>query len=344
MHAIAIGSIRERANTVSRTAPLPRRSIRARLPVFAAPMFLVSGVDLVIAACRAGVIGAFPTHNARTAPELERWMQQIVAALEQAHRERPEAIIAPWCANVVTHSTNTRLAEDLALVAKYQPPIVVTALGGPKPVMAVVRSYGGIVIADVVNMALARKAIAAGVDGLACISAGAGGHTGFLSPFAFIAAVRAIFSGLIVVGGAIGDGHAIAGAIAAGADFVYMGTRFIPTVESIAVPAFKQMIVDSTIDDLVVSAAITGAPVSWLKPSLRAFGLDPDQLQPQTGRSYDASDDGPRRWKDLWPAGQGLDTSKAILPVASIVAQLEREYQAALRAIAARVGAANQGT
>ena len=307
-------------------------------------MFLVSGVDLVVAACRAGIVGAFPSHNARTVAELELWMQRIVAQLDRARREQPDSLIAPWCVNIVTHSTNTRLAEDLALVAKYQPPIVVTALGGPKPVMQIVHAYGGIVIADVVNMALARKAIVARVDGLACICAGAGGHTGFLSPFAYISAVRAIFDGLIIVGGAIADGHAVAGAVAAGADFVYMGTRFIATPESIAVPAYKQMVVDSSIDDLVVSAAITGAPVSWLRPSLRAFGMDPDHLEPQGGRSYDSGSDGPTRWKDLWPAGQGLDASRAILPVASIVAQLETEYLAALTAVADRVGEVNQGT
>lgn len=320
------------------------RSIPARLPVFAAPMFLVSGVELVIAACRAGIVGAFPSHNARTAQDLERWMQAIRAALDQARTERPDAIIAPWCVNLVTHSTNARLPEDLKLVAKYQPPIVVTALGSPKPVMEVVHGYGGIVIADVITMTLARKAIAVGVDGVACVSAGAGGHTGFLSPFAFIAAVRAIFDGLIVVGGAIADGHAVAGAIAAGADFVYMGTRFIPTLESIAVPGFKQMVVDSTIDDLVVSAAISGTPASWLKPSLRAAGLDPDQLPETPKRGYDTTNDGPKRWKDVWAAGQGIDASKAIEPVSTIVDQLEREYREALRTMAARLNTMNQGT
>lgn len=319
-----------------------KKPIKARLPVFAAPMLLVSGVDLVVAACKAGIVGAFPTHNARTAAELEQWMQRISAALDEARREQPQALIGPWCVNLVTHSTNARLPDDLALVAKYRPPIVVTALGGPKPVMDVVHGYGGIVIADVVTMALARKAIAVGVDGLACISAGAGGHTGFLSPFAFVSAVRQIFDGLIVIGGAISDGPAIAGAIAAGADFVYMGTRFIPTVESMAVPAYKQMIVDSSVEDLVVSAAISGTPASWLKPSIRAAGLDPDNLPATPDKSYDASK-APKRWRDIWAAGQGLHATKAIQPVAQIVEQLDREYQEALRSMAARVGRANQG-
>lgn len=325
-------------------SPRPRSVIKARLPVFAAPMFLVSGPDLVIAACRAGIVGSFPSHNARTPKDLAEWMERITAELARAREERPGAVIAPWCVNLVTHSTNARLPEDLALVAKYQPPVVVTALGSPKPVMEVVRGYGGLVIADVITMTLARKAIAAGVDGLACVSAGAGGHTGFLSPFAFISAVRAIFDGIIVVGGGIADGRAVAGAIAAGADFVYMGTRFIPTVESLAVPGFKQMVVDATIDDLVISAGISGTAASWLRPSLLAAGLDPDNLPEAPKRGYDTSNDGPKRWKDLWAAGQGVDASRAIEPVAAIVDQLEREYRAALAAMAARIGAFDQGS
>lgn len=310
-----------------------------RLPVFAAPMFLVSGPELVTAACRAGVIGAFPSHNARTPAETDAWMRAIAADLEAARRSDPAAIVAPWCVNLVTHSTNTRLRDDLELVVRHRPPIVVTALGSPRPAIEAVHGYGGIVIADVVNMTLARKAIAAGVDGLACISAGAGGHTGFLSPFAFIAAVRAEFDGLIVVGGGIGDGRAVAGAIVAGADFVYMGTRFIPAAESLATPAYKQMVVDAELDDLVVSAAITGTPASWLKPSLRAAGLDPDALAAAPDRSYDAGGADSRRWKQLWSAGQGVGASRAVEPVATIVASLEREYRAALAEAAARIEA-----
>lgn len=331
-------------------ASAPRTAIPARLPVFAAPMLMISGPELVMAACRAGIVGAFPSHNARTVADLERWMATIrdgVAAArapQTGDSGRTARIVAPWCVNLVTHSTNTRLRDDLAIVALYQPPIVVTALGGPKPVMDVVHGYGGIVIADVVNMTLARKAIAAGVDGLACIAAGAGGHTGNLSPFAFISAVRAQFDGLVVVGGGIADGRAVAGAIAAGADFVYMGTRFIPSVESRAVPEYKQMVVDSSIDDLIVSAGVTGTPASWLKPSLRAAGMDPDAMPDKPPRVYDANRESPKRWKDIWAAGQGLDASRAIEPVASIVAQLEAEYRAALAVMAERQGRADQGS
>ena len=207
-----------------------------RLPIIAAPMFLISGPDLVLAACRAGIVGAFPTPNARPIEVLDQWMATITEGLARARAESPQARIGPWAANLVTHSSNARLPEDLALIARYQPPIVITALGSPRPAIEVVHAYGGMVIADVVNLTLARKAVAAGADGLACVCAGAGGHTGHLSPFAFVSAVREFFDGLVIAGGGITDGWGVAGAIASGADLVYMGTRFIPTAESQAAP------------------------------------------------------------------------------------------------------------
>jgi nitronate monooxygenase len=204
---------------------------------------------------------------------------------------------------------------------------VITALGSPKPAMQVVHGYGGLVFADVVNINLARKAAAAGVDGLACISAGAGGHTGHLNPFAFISAVREFFDGWIVVGGGISDGAGIAGAIAAGADFVYMGTRFLPSLESRAVQQYKQMVVDCGPDDVIVSAAITGTPASWLAPSLQACGMDPRALDGAVTRNYDTrGGDAYKRWRDLWACGQGLQVIRAIEPVAAIVQRLEEEY------------------
>ena len=293
-------------------------------------MFLVSGPDLVLAACRAGIVGAFPTPNARPIAVLEDWMQQITQGLERAKNEQPPETIGPWCANLITHSSNTRLPEDLALIAKYRPPVVVTALGSPKPAIDVVHGYGGIVLADVINLTLARKAVAAGADGLACITAGAGGHTGFLSPFAFVSAVREFFEGVVVVGGGISDGWGVAGAIAAGADLVYMGTRFIPTQESMADPAYKQMLVDSTADDLVISAGITGTPASWLKPSLKANGLDPDDLPSAPPRSYDSNQSiGAKKWRDVWAAGQGVGAIKAVESTADVVSRLAVEYAAA---------------
>lgn len=286
-----------------------------RLPMVVAPMFLVTGPELVIAASRAGIIGAFPSPNCRTTADLDSWMGQITDGVGPAGR---------WAVNLVTHRTNTRLADDAALVAEYRPPVVITALGSPKPVMETVNGYGGLVIADVVNVVLAQKAVAAGVDGLACVSTGAGGHTGHLSPFAFVSAVRRFFDGLIVVGGGIADGYALAGAIAAGADLAYVGTRFLATHESLAAPAYKQMVVDLGIDDVEVSAAVTGTPASWLRPSLRAAGYGEESAPPQ--RDYDANTDPAKRWKDIWAAGQGLDSIRDVSSVENVVTNMEAEY------------------
>ena len=301
-----------------------------RLPVVAAPMFLISGPELVVAACKAGIVGAFPTPNARPIEVLDEWMQRITEGLAQARQTQDPDTVAPWCANLVTHSSNTRLADDLALIARYQPPLVVTALGSPKPAIEVVHSYGGQVIADVTNLTLARKAAAAGADGLACICAGAGGHTGSLSPFAFVSAVREFFDGTVIVGGGISDGWGVAGAIACGADLVYMGTRFIPTFESRANADYKQMLVDCTADDLLISAAITGTPASWLKPSLKAAGLDPEHMPATPQRSYDSNTAlSAKRWLDVWAAGQGLGAIKQVESVADVVSRLDDEYRRA---------------
>ncbi|NMM87469.1 2-nitropropane dioxygenase [Rhodococcus sp. SRB_17] len=303
-----------------------------RLPIVAAPMFLVSGPDLVVSACQSGVIGSFPTQNCRTLDDLDSWMGSITDRLGADGNGSTST--APWAANLVTHSSNERLADDLRLISEYKPKVVITALGSPKPVMDVVKGYGGIVIADVVNMKLAHKAADAGVDGMACVSAGAGGHTGHLSPFAFTSAVREFFDGMIIIGGGISDGYGVAGAITAGADLVYMGTRFLAAEESMAEQAYKQMVVDSGPDDLVVSSAITGTPASWLKPSLIATGLDPDNLAPLTGaKNYTAGGGSLKRWKDVWAAGQGLQPIRAVDPVSNIVDQIAAEYDTALQRI-----------
>lgn len=309
-----------------------------RLPVVAAPMFLISGPDLVIEACRGGIIGAFPTTNARTTQELDAWMSRIATSLAEIARSGTGNPVAPWATNVITHSTNQRLPQDLELVARYRPPIVITALGSPKPAIELVHSYGGIVIADVVNLTLAKKAIDAGADGLACVSAGAGGHTGFISPFAFISAARELTGGLVIVGGGIADGYGVAGAIAAGADLVYMGTRFIATHESLAVDEYKRMVVESTLDDLLVSASITGTPATWLKPSLRRVGYDPEHMPDKPDRNYDSSQQRQveaKRWRDLWSAGQGIGAVRAIEPMSAVVERLASEYDAGLARIAA---------
>lgn len=294
-------------------------SVSLQLPVIAAPMFLISGPELVIAAAKAGIGGAFPTANCRTSAELDRWMGEITDALAPGD--------GPWIANLITHASNPRLAEDLRLVAEYRPPLVITALGSPKPVMETVKSYGGAVFADVINLTLARKAAAAGVDGMACICAGAGGHTGFYSPFAFISELRGFFDGQIAMGGGVSDGAGVAGAIAAGADLVYMGTRFIAATESLAQGRYKDMVVEAGIDDLVVSDAVTGTKASWLRASLADAGYDPDAPGAAAVRDY--SGDVAKRWRDVWAAGQGVGRSTRVEPVADIVSTLTSEYDAA---------------
>jgi len=293
---------------------------RLRMPVVVAPMFLVSGPDIVIASARAGLVGAFPTPNCRTTQQLDQWMTQIVAETKDSD--------GIWAANLVTHRTNGRLADDLALVAKHKPPIVITALGSPAPAISVVHDYGGIVLADIVTIALGKKAAAAGADGLVAVSSGAGGHTGQLSPFAFISAIREFFDGIVCVGGGISDGAGVAGAVATGADLVYMGTRFLAAEESMAVDEYKDMVVNSDATDLIVSAGVTGTSASWLIPSLIANGYDLDDLTKPATRNYGGDDVG-TRWKDLWAAGQGIQAVKEREHIAAIADKLEREFLAA---------------
>lgn len=311
-----------------------QNSLALRLPIFAAPMFLISGPEMVLAACKAGIVGAFPTPNARPIEKLETWMTLITEGLAEAREAQGAETLGSWCANLVTHSSNTRLAQDLELIARFKPPVVVTALGSPKPAIEVVHAYGGRVYADVINLTLAQKAVKAGADGLACVCAGAGGHTGFLSPFAFVSAIREFFDGEIILGGGVTDGAGIAGAIAAGADYVYMGTRFIPAHESMAAPEYKDMILSSNIDDLVISAGVTGTPASWLKPSLKQNGFDPDNMPDAPARHYDSSTEfSGKKWLDVWAAGQGLGTIRSRQSVAEIVHQLAKEFDAAMRRI-----------
>lgn len=282
-------------------------------------MFLVSGPEMVIAAARAGIVGAFPTPNCRTSEEVDTWMTRIVAETAGA--------AGLWAANLVTHSSNPRLADDLEMVAKHRPPIVITALGSPEPAVDLVHSYGGLVLADVVNERLGRKAAAAGADGLVAVASGAGGHTGSLSPFAFVSVLREFFNGIICVGGAIADGAGVAGAVASGADLVYLGTRFLAAEESMANSEYKAMVVNSRADDLVVSPAITGTPASWLKPSLVKAGYDLANLATPAERDYGG--DPAKKWRDLWAAGQGLHSVTESEPLVKIVDRLETGWNAA---------------
>jgi nitronate monooxygenase len=301
--------------------PLPDElSARLRLPVIAAPMFRVSGPDLVIAACRAGVIGSFPTANCRTTAELDAWLTRIASET---------AGTAPFAPNLIVHRTNTRLQEDTDLVAKHRAPVVIASVGSPAPIMDRIRAYGGLILADVASMRHARKAIALGVDGLVLLTGGSGGQTGWANPFAFVRAVRAIYDGTIVLAGGIADGTAIRAAQALGADLAYMGTRFIATRESMAVTPYKQMLVESALDDVMLTRAFTGLPTNMLRPSIRAAGLDPDAL-PERGMIDVAQDINPdkrpRRWKDIWSAGHSVSGVTDIPPVADLVDRLAIEY------------------
>lgn len=287
-----------------------------RLPVIVAPMFLVSGPDLVIASSNAGLIGSFPGPNARTAEELENWMHQINNATSN-----------PWAFNMITHKTYDRFADELDLVKKFQPKIVITALGSPEKVIEAVHEYGGKVIADVNNINFARRCAEMEVDGMALICHGAGGHTGQLSPFSFSAYVREFFDGLVVLAGSISTGQHIKAAQLLSADLCYMGTRFISAQESNAVDEYKSMIINSTYDDLRMTNLFTGAQAYYLKDSIINNNLDPDNLDSNTeGFNVSASQDKIKAWKDIWSAGQGVGLIKNIESVESIVKELESEF------------------
>ena len=287
-----------------------------RLPVIVAPMFLVSGPDLVIASSNAGLIGSFPGPNARTIERLEGWMHQINSSTSN-----------PWAFNMITHKTYDRFEDELDLIKKFQPKIVITALGSPERVIEVVHGYGGKVIADVNNINFARRCAEMNVDGMALICHGAGGHTGHLSPFSFSAYVREFFDGLIVLAGSISTGQHIKAAQLLSADLCYMGTRFISAQESHAVDEYKTMIINSTYDDLRMTNLFTGAQAYYLKDSIINNNLDPDNLDTnKDGFNVSASQDKIKAWKDIWSAGQGVGLIKNIESVESIVKKLESEF------------------
>lgn len=304
---------------------------RMALPAISAPMFLVSGPDMVIAACKAGVIGSFPTMNARPISALEEWFDRITNELADAEADNPGKI-APWAANIIVHSTSKRFEEDFALLQQYKPEMVITALGSPKRVVDKVHDYGGLVFADVNSVTYAKKAVDAGADGLVLVSSGAGGHTGFVTGFAFVPAIRSFFDGPIILGGGIVDGVGVRAAEVLGADFGYLGTRFIATDESLAPESYREMLVDATEEDIILSAHFTGVPANYLKTSIIKAGLDPDTLKPRKDKSFDSRHEGPennKAWKDIWSAGQGVRAVDKVQPVATLVDQLSREYEVA---------------
>ena len=303
---------------------------RLRLPAFAAPMFLVSGPELVIEACKGGIIGAFPSLNARPLATLEEWLKQISQTLAEAEREKPGRI-APWAVNLIVHRSNKRLAEDLELTVRYQAPMVISSLGSPRLVREEVHSYGGLLFCDVNSLFYARKAADAGADGLILVAAGAGGHTGMLTPFAFLAEVRKFFDGPIVMAGGLSSGADVAAAIAMGADFAYIGTRFIAVRESLASGSYKQMLVDSGADDLVLTAYFTGVPANYLKPSVENAGIDPDELRrANPDIQFDNEEKRSRAWRDIWSAGQGVGSVERVLSTAELIQELEDGYRNAV--------------
>ncbi len=311
---------------------------RLALPLIAAPMFLVSGTQLVVAACRAGVIGSFPTANCRTADELDDWMTTIGTQLAVA--DGSAARFAPVCPNLIVHKSNPRLADDLAVLLKHRVELVIASVGNPEHIVAPLHAIGCTVFADVASVRHAQKAVACGVDGLVLLTAGAGGQTGWANPFAFVRAVRAFYDGPVVLAGGIADGQALWAARALGCDFGYMGTRFIATRESMAAPEYKQMLVDARLDDIQLTRAFTGLETNMLRPSIVAAGLDPANL-PQRG-TIDISKDidrgererrqaqgGPKRWKEVWSAGHSVSGVDDVPGVAALVARTQAQYEAA---------------
>jgi nitronate monooxygenase len=307
------------------------------LPVIAAPMFIVSNPDLVIAQCESGVVGSFPALNARPTSMLEEWLTRIETTLAQSRRAHPDARIAPFAVNQIIHQSNDRLEHDLDLCMRHQVPIIITSLRAPDDVVKKVHAYGGMVFHDVISIRHAHKALEAGVDGLVLVCAGAGGHAGMLNPFALVREVRRFFDGPIALSGAITDGAGVLAAEAIGADFAYVGTRFIATQEANAVAGYKQMIVDSAAADIVYTPFFSGIHGNYLKRRVAAAGLDPDQLPSADKTSMNFASDRPARvWKDIWGAGQGVGNIDAVFPARELVAHLRWEYAAARAALAAK--------
>lgn len=304
------------------------------LPVISAPMFIVSGPELVIAQCSSGIIGAMPALNARPQTDLAKWLEQIESALADLRTREPDRLIAPYAINHIIHESNERLQEDLAVCEQFQVPLVITSLRAPDDIVGRVHAWGGKVFHDVTTLRHARKAIDAGVDGLILVCAGAGGHAGTLSPFALVGEVRRIYDGPIVLSGAISRGQDILAALAMGADFAYIGTRFIASAEARAQEAYKQMLVESQASDIVYTPYFTGIPGSYLRPSITQAGLDPDRLTRSSSEPVGLSSTQSKPWKDIWSAGQGVGRIAAVEPLSHIVDTLKAEYLEARAALA----------
>jgi nitronate monooxygenase len=312
---------------------------RLSLPIIASPMFIISTPELVIAECKAGIVGSFPALNARPAGELDKWLTRIETELAACQAEHPDRKVAPFAVNQICHKTNDRLRHDADVCTAHRVPIIITSLQADSYVIEQAHSYGGIVLHDATNIRHARKALEQGVDGLILVCAGAGGHAGTLSPLALVSEVRTFYDGPILLSGAIANGASILAAQAMGADMAYMGTRFIATEEANADPAYKQMLIDSAAEDIVYSSLFSGVPANYLKDSVRRSGLDPDNLPSADKSTMNFGSGGntdAKVWRDIWGAGHGTGSIGQAPSVADCVAQLRREYDAAVVSLRAR--------
>ena len=308
---------------------LPAVLQKTTLPVIASPMFIISTPQLVIAQCQAGIIGSMPALNARPAAQLDDWLAEItetLAAWDQAHPEQPSA---PFAINQIVHKSNDRLEHDMQVCAKYKVPLVITSLGAREDVNQAVHGWGGLVLHDVINNAFARKAVEKGADGLIAVATGAGGHAGVKNPFALVQEIRQWFKGPLALSGSIATGDAVLAAQAMGADFAYIGSAFIATHEARASEAYKQAVVDCNSDDVVYTNLFTGVHGNYLAPSIRAAGLDPQNLPQSDPSKMNFGDGAAKAWKDIWGCGQGIGAVQAVTSTAELVARLRREYQAA---------------
>ncbi len=308
---------------------LPPLLQRLRLPAIGAPLFIVSNPDLVLAQCKAGIVGSFPALNARPPELLDEWLTRITTELAANRAAHPQEAVAPFAVNQIVHSSNDRLQHDMDLCMKHRVPIIITSLRAPDAVVEAAHGYGGLVFHDVTTIKHAQRALAAGVDGLILVCAGAGGHAGRLSPFALVPEVRAFYDGTIILSGSIASGEAILAAQAIGADLAYIGTRFIASAEANASGAYKQMIVDSRGEDIVYSNLFTGVHGNYLRGSIVNAGLDPESLPEADKSAMNFGSGRSKAWRDIWGAGQGVGQIHDVLPAGAIVARLESEYLAA---------------
>ena len=308
---------------------LPPVLAAQKFPVIGSPLFIISNPKLVIEQCKAGVIGSMPALNARPASQLDEWLAEITETLAAHNRANPDAPAAPFAINQIVHKSNDRLEHDMQLCVKYKVPVIITSLGAREEINQAAHSYGGVVLHDIINNTFAHKAIDKGADGLIAVAAGAGGHAGAKSPFALIQEIRQWFDGPVALSGSIASGDAILAAQAMGADFAYIGSAFIATEEARASEAYKQAIVDSDSDDIVYSNLFTGVHGNYLKPSIVAAGLDPDNLPESDPRKMNFGGDAKKAWKDIWGCGQGIGAITKVQRTADLVAQLKREYAAA---------------